>query len=354
MRRAGLVLVLTIAAWLAQTDVQAPSTMAQAVEEGLDPSWASDGRRIAFVSGGQIYAMPADGGEQTRLTTPRPNQDSREPQCSPDGQRIALTRNFVLGTPAPFTPAPGGFISRTPSTRHILVMNTDGSGEKQLTTSGDNYFGKWVPDSRRLVFVSDRDGSRAIFIVNVDGTQERRISAPSRGFDFGLSLSPDGQRVAFTSTRDGRRQIYVVKLDGSEFTRITSTGENHSPTWSSDSRRIAFVSDRGDWHVYVMNADGSNQRRLTAADRNLDPVWSPDGNRIAFRVTRDDDIYVMSPDGGSPTRLTSTGKVTAAPTWSPDGQRIAFTSRVPRPGGENLQIFVVSVDGSGLKRLTGP
>lgn len=350
----GLVLGLALVAWLTQADAQAPSITAQTVTGGGDPIWAPDGKRIAFGFAGHIYTMPTDGGEPTRLTAPKPNQTNREHAWSPDGVRIALVRSFVLGTPQTTTVGSGVIVTTTPSTRHIFVMSADGAEEKQLTSSGDNYFVQYSPDGRRLVFVSNRDGDRAVSIVNIDGAQERRVTPPSRGFDFGLRVSPDGQWIALASTRDGRRQIYTVQVDGSKFTRLTSAGENHSPTWSPDGRRIAYVSNRGDWHIYSMNADGTDQRRLTTADRNLDPVWSPDGKRIAFRVTVGDYIHVMSPDGSSPARLTTIGKVIGAPTWSPDGQRIAFAAAVPHPGGESAQIFIVNADGSELKRLTGP
>ena len=80
------------------------------------------------------------------------------------------------------------------------------------------------------------------------------------------------------------------------------------PSWSSDSKMIAFESDRDDnWEIYVMSADGTAVTNLTnnPADDNA-PSWSPDGKMIAFESDRDgnSDIYVMNTDGSSQKRLT--------------------------------------------------
>ena len=85
-------------------------------------------------------------------------------------------------------------------------------------------------------------------------------------------------------------------------------------------------------------------RLTTNWARDVDPAWSPDGARIAF--VDDLDIYVMYADGSGVERLTNNLPGNWSPAWSPDGARIAFES------GPSGNIYVMDADGSGVKPLT--
>ncbi len=113
---------------------------------------------------------------------------------------------------------------------------------------------------------------------------------------------------------DGSRQSNVSNNEAIDF----------KPAWSSDGKKIAFVSDRdGDLEIYVMNADGSNSQRLTdnvAVD--LNPAWSPDGEKIVFHSNYDNmsniEIYTMNAsDGTGLTRLTNDPEIDSYPDWQP-------------------------------------
>jgi TolB protein len=163
--------------------------------------------------------------------------------------------------------------------------------------------------------------------------------------------SPDAKRLAFVNPRG----LYVANADGSNLQRLASTAHPNAavadPSWSPDGRRLAY--DVGGLHpsVFVVDADGSGRHRIASGQA---PSWSPDGRLIAFESgpIGEWQLFVVSPNGHGLRRLTNMGSVQSEmPSWSPDGHRIAFV--VQR--GVDSQIGLVSADGSGWRQLTrGP
>jgi Tol biopolymer transport system component len=151
--------------------------------------------------------------------------------------------------------------------------------------------------------------------------------------------SPDGGTILFESTLHGPSSIYVINADGTNLRRLTTdTSANYQPNWSPDGRRIVFSSDRdGHAELYLMNADGSGVMRLTRMGSGgwYQASFSPDGRRIAFqgrpdnRLTRDR-VFVIHVDGSGLRQLTDSAYAAEGPRWSADGSTIRFT-QVPYP-----------------------
>ena len=89
--------------------------------------------------------------------------------------------------------------------------------------------------------------------MSINGKNQRRLTK-SRGDDWSPSWSPDGKRIVFSSGRDGNREIYVMDADGRNQLNLTNSPQgDYSPSWSPDGERIVFSSAR---EIYVMDADG--------------------------------------------------------------------------------------------------
>ncbi len=266
----------------------------------------------------------------------------------------------------------------------------------QLTFEGTNAEAYWSPDGEWLVFQSTRQPYKAdqIFIMRSDGSQVRIISTGKGRTTCGY-FAPDGNAVIFSTTHlagpeppqlpklDLPRyawgvfpsyEIYMRRLDTMELIRLTDNdGYDAEGTICWKTGRIVFTSYRdGDLDIYSMNLDGSGLRRLT---RTLGyeggAFYSPDGKRIVFRAylpkTPEEiaeykrllqmgvisppnmELFVMD-DGRNVKQITKLGGINFCPAWLSDGKRIIFSSNHHDP--KNFDLFVINVDGTGLKRIT--
>src|SRR5687767_1898372 len=130
-------------------------------------------------------------------------------------------------------------------------------------------------------------------------------------------------------SREERRLASIAVF--SPFTQAHVT----TPSWSPDSREIAFVGPG--LKISVAQADGTGVRKLTSGlDRQVSPAWSPDGERIVYASDRGDsfDIWSIKPDGSGNQRLTDGPQDETLPAWSPNGGRIAYIQETGETYGE--------------------
>jgi dipeptidyl aminopeptidase/acylaminoacyl peptidase len=98
--------------------------------------------------------------------------------------------------------------------------------------------------------------------------------------------------------------LWVINADGSGRSRLTHGLGAHSPRWSPDGMKIAYVLEPG---IGVINANGINPVIVWQAAGSV-PSWSPDARRLVFSSSKDEpkgEIYSMMPDGSDVQRLTN-------------------------------------------------
>lgn len=191
-----------------------------------------------------------------------------------------------------------------------------------------------------------------IWVMGADGSLPTALTT-GEGENTSPAWAPEGKRLAFVSDRDGNKEIYVMNIDGTEVRNLTNDpADDWTPAWSPDGTEIAFSSMRdGNWEIYVMWSDGSYPMRLTNdPEADIAPAWSPDGKWIAFASKRDGDwdIYVMDRSGQNIKQLTNARGSDLSPAWSPDGRYIAFESN--RDG--NSEIYLMLANGEQQQNLT--
>jgi Tol biopolymer transport system component/DNA-binding winged helix-turn-helix (wHTH) protein len=354
------------------------------------PVWSHDGRFIAFVrySQGQagIYLIPALGGAERKVGTVNSHStDSpRVLAWHPDNQHLIVAASEaagasgfslsilsvntgavqrltsppkgVYGDIAPAVSPDGKWVAFARSIHeraggvseiHVLGLSSDfrpAGAPRQVTTENRISNGPaWTPDGNGIVFVSGTQHRRALWRVPASGGKASRLALTGENVTS-PTIAYGQRRLVYVNFRSDVN-VWRTSFDGDaprQEPLLASTRLDHLPDYSTDGRRIAWISDRsGSPEIWIADADGRNPFRLTSFNALfLDhPHWSPDGGRIAFAA--DDDIYVIDVSSRLSRRLTDDPVLDNSPSWSPDGQWIYFQRRGPAP-----QIWKLAVDGA--------
>src|SRR5215831_933510 len=249
-----------------------------------------------------------------------------------------------------------------------LVVAGVGTGLSQATAPGSN---------GRIAFtryeLHDTPLTSHIVVANSDGSGQRTITHASRQYeDDQPDWSPNGSRILFERCINDQCHLWTMRPDGSQQRRLSPRcpanpspprcPDDTYPVYSPDGKQLVFVSKpRAFPAVFVVNADGSGLRRITPWNLRADnhPDWSPDGTRILFGAGRPDhgNLFTIRPDGTRLQQLTHFSGLTGMSTgsWSPDGKSIVFgtvVGAVNRPGATLNDLFVMNADGSHRRPIT--
>jgi TolB protein len=179
----------------------------------------------------------------------------------------------------------------------VFTLPTEGGSPKQITTLTPSYFHGWSPDGKFLVYTGGRKSKFDIYKISVDGGDEVRLTN-SDGLNDGPEYTPDGKFIYFNSSRTGRMQLWRMHPDGSNQEQVIDDEFNNwFPHISPDGKSIAFISFSKDVsptdhpyykHVYIrlMPIEGGVPKVIAyvyggQGTMNV-PSWSPDSKRLAF------------------------------------------------------------------------
>jgi len=324
--------------------------------DAFAPAWSPDGTQLAFVRADTIYLIPAEGGAIRFLAT---TGDAFGPRWSPNAEHIAYAagnRRFVFGTTHLANAAPAAiWVVRVSDKRATMVV----------PDSSLNISPVWTPDSRSLLFVSDRGGRRDVYRLSINGSGERN-GTPERvttGIDaHTIDLSRDGIHLVY-SAYNPSAHLWSLPLprgtpssayDGKQLTFDREAIEGIA--LSADGRWLAFDSDRsGNFDIWKMPSTGGSPIQLTIHPSG-DHVqsWSPGGEELVLHSFRtgNRDVFVMGADGAGTQRVTTSPGSDANPVWCGDNSLVVQSSS---NGNEELYLWTRNKRGeawTNVRQLT--
>lgn len=246
------------------------------------PNWTTDGRSLIFNdSKGLLYNFSLATRQPVLINTGNVKDNNNDHVLSFDGTMLGLSS---------FVEELGGSV--------IYTVPVRGGTPKQITPKGPSYLHGWSPDGKNLVFCGERNGEFDVYRIPAAGGKEERLTA-AKGLDDGPEYTPDGKFIYFNSARSGAMQIWRMRPDGSGQEQVTSD-EFHN--WfahiSPDGKWIVFLSFLKEdtqpdihppyKHVYLrlMPAEGGPAKVIAyvyGGQGSINtPSWSPDSKRIAF------------------------------------------------------------------------
>jgi Tol biopolymer transport system component len=251
------------------------------------PNWTRDGRALIYNSNGLIYRIPVEGGEPAVINTGPLARNNNDHGISPDGTQLIISDQ-----------------SQPDNLSRIHLLPLAGSDSPRLIVGradARSYWHGWTLDGRTIAYVHvAADGSAYDIYARALAGGPERVLIHSEGVNDGPEYSPDGRWLYFNSTRSGAMQIWRARGDGSNPEQVTSdpAWRDWFPHFSPDGRWIAFISfgtdiplgdhpPNRDVSLRIMPADGSAPpqvlTRLFGGQGTINvPSWSPDSRRLAF------------------------------------------------------------------------
>ena len=245
------------------------------------PNWTPDGKALIYNSAGRLYRFDLAQKTPVLIDTGFATSNNNDHVLSFDGKMIGISHH-----------------SKEDQNKSIIyTLAVRGGTPKRITSKGPSYLHGWSVDGRFLIYTAERNGEFDIYKIPAQGGEELRLTS-AKGLDDGPEYSPDGKYIYFNSVRSGTMQIWRMKPDGSGQEQITSDEYNNwFPHISPDGKQIVFLSfskdvDPSDHpfykHVYIrlIGIEGRNPKviaYLYGGQGTINvPSWSSDSKKVAF------------------------------------------------------------------------
>ncbi len=274
-----------------------------------------------------------------RLTDHRKDESNlnTSPSISPQGDRVAYFSDRRQYTDVYLMSAFDGKVLRR------LIR-----GERNVAFEGIPSFRSaiaWAPDGARLALTAKSAGHDVLYVISAEnGKILKRFELGCDALAY-PAWSPVSDSVVVVGVLDGRADLWLLDTGTAETHRITNDiWDEKEPTWTTDGSGITFSSDRlapvvlraekepggyGSYGIFQIDvASGAITLVLDTSGDDHSPAWSPDGTKLAFISdrSRTRNMFIYDVRDSTITRVTDLTGAVSSLSWSRQNDRLVFSA----------------------------
>ena len=306
------------------------------------PMWSADGKQIYFVSdrgGAQNIWVKPIGGAAKQITK---FKDGRAlwPNISYDGKLIVFERNFKIWK----LDTGGGNASEVEIARRGAPA---GPAVERINVSSQMSDLALSPDGKKVAFIAHGE----VFAASAkDGGDAARVTR-THAAESQVVWTPDSKKIAYVSDREGAFNIYSYDFTtNTEAPLARSVGNNYTPSFSPDGKTMAFI--RNGRELRAVDLETKQERLLATAYLERPPLtadrsftWSPDGKWIAYLTVGErafTNVNVVSAAGGETKQISFLANAfSGSVSWSPDGKYVLFNTNQRTEDGRLARVDLI-------------